>query len=303
MKKWKQFSRIAVTGVLSAAVLLTAAMPVSAAKKEKKRELDPKGTYHATLGIQTCDTLWITRMGYYAKEQNEVYGTKNADKLFYKDGNKIVTQPGTLNDVEIKGNGTYTVSLEAADFGGEKDISQLHVATDIPVNDTIQFSNVSAEVNGRKVASFDEAIMEDETNYLGGGMVVLVMNHWRAELVKYLSENGLPETAESGYTLLNGSGEETVSITFTVSGFDYDNEDAQTDASADTQSADEAGDTADADNAGGTTDMGNTNAAAGTGADESTSSSSTISVTAWIAVIAVVVIIAAAAVMMKRKKK
>lgn len=240
LKGLKKILVVSITAVMAFSLL--AGSPVSAAKgnKEKKkaaREVDLNGTYHATLGVQTCTMLWITRMGYYAKEQNEMYGTKNADKIFYKDNGKVVTQPGTLNDVEIKGNGTYTVSLDAADFGGEKDISQLHVATDIPVNDKITFSNVSAEVNGRKVASFDEAVMENEENYLGGGMVVLVMNHWRAELVKHLEENGLPETAESGYALLNGSGEENISITFTVSGFDYDNEAAQDNDSEEFQSA------------------------------------------------------------------
>lgn len=295
-KSYRRFVKIAAAGVTAAAVLLSASVPVSAAKKAKKQAFDPKGTYHATLGIQTCNTLWITRMGYYAKEQNEVYGTKNADKIFYKDGNKIVTQPGTLNDVEIQGNGTYTVSLDGADFGGEKSVSQLHVATDIPLNETVKFTNVSAEINGKEIASFDEAFMENETNYLGGGMVVLVLNHWREELVKKLSENGRPETAESGYDLLNGSGEENVSITFTVTGFDYDNEMTQ---SADTGS----GEDAESQDVSDTQDAGGTDQAAGaesTAADENTPA---VAMTVVILAIVAVAAIAVCFVLGKRRKK
>lgn len=200
----------------------------AAAKGKKVKKVDLNGVYHATLGIQTCTQKWVTRMGYYAKDQNEVYGTENESSMYYKDSatNERMILPGTFEDVEIAGNGIYTVSLENADFSGDTDISQLHIATDIPLNDTIQFSAVSARVNGREIASFDEGFMEYEEPYLTGGMVCLVMNHWRAELVSALQEKGLSETAESGYSLLKGDGEDSVSITFTVSGFDYDNEQA-----------------------------------------------------------------------------
>ena len=57
-------------------------------------------------------------------------------------------------------------------------------------------------------------------------MVILLLNHWRAELVKEVAAKGLSETAESGWKLLQGTGDENVEITFTVSGFDYDNPDA-----------------------------------------------------------------------------
>ena len=152
------------------------------------------------------------------------------------------TAVGTFTDAEIAGNGTYTLKLEGADFQGETAISQLHIATDIPLNDKIKFTNVKAKVDGREVASFDEGVPENEEPYLQGGTVILLMNHWRPELVKQLQENGLSESAESGYDLLKGTTDESVEITFTVSGFNYDNPDAVEATPEPTQAADSSSD-------------------------------------------------------------
>lgn len=216
------------------AFLLTAALALSAfsvspaqAAKKKKASFDPNGKYHATLGIQTCTNLWLTHMGYYEKSQNSYYNTENAAKLMYKDKetNKDTAAAGTLTNTEIAGNGTYTVKLEGLDAMNETDISQLHIATDIPLNDKVKFTDVKASINGKEILSFDEGIPENEEPYLQGGMVILLLNHWRAELVKEVAAKGLPESAESGWKLLQGTGNESVEITFTVSGFDYDNPD------------------------------------------------------------------------------
>lgn len=231
IKKLQRAAAAMAAGLL--AVSLVAGAPAQAAKKdkkEKKQELDLNGTYHASLGVQTSTMLWITRMAYYEESQNEYYGTEHAGEMYCEskeNPGEHEMKPGTFHDVEIKGNGTYTVSLEGGDFSGEKDLSQLHIATDIPLNDTIQFSNVSLDVNGRKVIEFDEGFLEDQEPYLQGGMVCLLLNHWRPELVKTLQEKGLSEDAASGYSLLQGTGEENITVTFTVSGFDYDNPEAQ----------------------------------------------------------------------------
>ena len=217
------------------ALLLTATLALSAfsvspaqAAKKKKAAFDPNGKYHATLGIQTCTNLWLTHMGYYEKSQNSYYNTENADNLMYKDKetNKDTAATGTLTNTEIAGNGTYTVKLEGLDSMNETDISQLHIATDIPLNDKVKFTDVKASINGKEILSFDEGVPENEEPYLQGGMVILLLNHWRAELVKEVAAKGLPESVESGWKLLQGTGNESVEITFTVSGFDYDNPDA-----------------------------------------------------------------------------
>lgn len=235
--------------LLAAALTLSviSVSPAQAAKK-KKADFDPNGTYHATLGIQTCTDLWLTHMGYYEKSQNSYYNTKNADKLMYKnkDTNKDTAAAGTLTNAEIAGNGTYTVKLEGLDSMNETDISQLHIATDIPLNDTVKFTDVKASINGKEILSFDEGVPENEDPYLQGGMVILLLNHWRAELVKEVAAKGLSETVESGYKLLNGTQDENVEITFTVSGFDYDNPDATaaTETPA-TKNTSDSGDTTD----------------------------------------------------------
>ena len=218
------------TPLLLTATLALSAFSVSPAQaaKKKKAAFDPNGKYHATLGIQTCTNLWLTHMGYYEKSQNSYYNTENADKLMYKDKetNKDTAATGTLTNTEIAGNGTYTVKLEGLDSMNETDISQLHIATDIPLNDKVKFTDVKASINGKEILSFDEGVPENEEPYLQGGMVILLLNHWRAELVKEVAAKGLPESVESGWKLLQGTGNESVEITFTVSGFDYDNPDA-----------------------------------------------------------------------------
>lgn len=249
MRLTKNFKKITAM-VLAGAMTLTLATGVSA-DAAKKKKLDLDGKYHATMGIQTSTKLWYTHMGYYASGQNKYYNTDKADKIVYTnpDTQEETTAPGTFTDVEIAGNGTYTLKLEGADFQGETAISQLHIATDIPLNDKIKFTNVKATIDGREVVTLDEGFPENETPYLEGGTVILLMNHWRPELVKKLQENGLSESAESGYELLKGTADESVEVTFTVSGFNYDNPDAVEATPEPTQAADSSASASSSDSA------------------------------------------------------
>lgn len=297
MRKRKSFKK-ALAGILTGSMLLVACTPVlaasmaltpasaDAAKKDKKdkkaAEFDANGTYHARLGIQTADTLWIQRWGYFDKSANPDYKTDNDDKLVAKK----VEYDGTFTDAEIAGNGTYTVSLDGADFSGETTISQLHVATDIPTSATdVKFSNVSLNINGIKVVDFEDGYMEDEDPYLGGGQVILLLNHWRPELINTLSDKGKGETAENGWKFLQGGGDETVSVTFTVSGFAYDNENAKAVSSENTDASSNAA----------TSDQGTTSAAKDT-------KSSGVSIPIVIGGVVVVVIIAAVVVAVRKKE-
>lgn len=212
-------------GVMTVTMLTT---PSSAGATEKTAEVDLNGTYHARIGIQTCNKLWIVRYGYFDKGINEDYQTDADNKLVAKDAaTKGTEYPGTITDAEIAGNGTYTVSIADADFSGETAISQLHIATDIPINDTIKFSNVTATINDKKIVSFDEGVLENEEKYLAGGMDVLLLNHWRSELIQTVAKQGCSEDADNGWTLLQGTGADNIDLTFTVSGFAYDNPKAQ----------------------------------------------------------------------------
>lgn len=184
---------------------------------------EDKPVYHAAMGIQTATKIWIQRWGYYADNENEYYGTEDYDKLY--DSQKKFYD-GTFEDVEIQGNGTYTISLKDADLAGETTISQLHIATDIPVaeSEKLQFTDVKLEINGNKILQFDQAVMEDEEDYMQGGAVILIFNHWRGQLIETLNSMGKSEDSGNGWDLLQGFGKDNVSITFTVSGLPYDKE-------------------------------------------------------------------------------
>ena len=284
MKIAKNFKKAAALTLAGAMVLsLSTGAQADAVKKKK---LDLNGKYHATMGIQTSTKLWYNHLGYYEKTQNKYYKTDKADKIVYTnpDTQEETTATGTFTDAEIAGNGTYTLKLEGADFQGETAISQLHIATDIPLNDKIKFTNVKAKVDGREVTSFDEGVPENEEPYLQGGTVILLMNHWRPELVKQLEEDGLSESAESGYDLLKGTTDESVEITFTVSGFNYDNPDAVEETPEPTQAADSS------------------SVSSSTSGSETDSDSSGVPVVPIVIVVVVVVIIGGVMVFKSKKK-
>jgi hypothetical protein len=205
---------------------------------------DPNGVYHARLGIQSSTYLWVMNLHYYNGDANELFGTDLENSLICAahdededpDGDGLIEKAGDFVDAEIAGNGTYTVELNNADFAGDTAVSQLHVATDIPVNDQVKFTDVKAVVNGNTFMEFDEGFMEDESPYLTAGEVVLIINSWRDQLVKYIQEHGHLQNG-TGYELLSGNGDDTISITFTVSGFAYDKAEDTID-STDTASSD-----------------------------------------------------------------
>lgn len=217
-KLWRQ----GITGVILAAIVC---MAVAAQSDVVSAEGEDQPVYHAAMGIQTATQIWIQRWGYYEGSQNEYYDTEDYDKLY--DSHKKFYD-GTFEDVEIRGNGTYTVALKDADFAGEETVSQLHIATDIPVaeSEKLQFTDIKLEVNGNQVLQFDQAVMEDEEDYMQGGAVILLFNHWRDGLIETLKGMGKGEDSSNGWDILQGSGAETVSITFTVSGLPYDNEES-----------------------------------------------------------------------------
>lgn len=221
--------------------------------------------YHAALGLQTAEHPHIARFGYYTKNPGGIYcpyGEENWNKLTHNyieetdsknsiknkkkepakprnhlkpklhpaknsEAKQKITVPGEFTDVELKGNGVYTVSLEHADFQNETTLSLLQLTTDIPSDAEIQISDIHLIINKREIVSFDEAFLEDDETYLSGGMVVLLLSHRQYGLKGRLSRLGHPEDTPDGWKLLRGGKDESISITFTVSGFDYDNEDAQ----------------------------------------------------------------------------
>lgn len=222
------------SGVLISALALSAVSVGAVSQKEEAKAADATDTattttgesdivYHAALGIQTANTLWMQRLGYVGKfsamgnDNVSGYGTAAYSKLTSDSFKK--SYPGTFTDVEIKDNGTYTVSLDGADFSGETVCSQLHIATDIPLSSKITVSDLKVNVNDKEILTWDKGYLEDDDTYLECGKVFLAINHWRPDVEAVGKKAGL-KTANNGFEIFTGKGNEKVSITFTVSGFD-----------------------------------------------------------------------------------
>ena len=176
-------------------------------------QFDPKGTYHAYLLLQTPN--WTFRDAW--NSANGIDSDKFGNFIY---GNETNEKYGLVTDAEIKGNGTYTVSVTdfgsifADDFktGNQDYFNILGVSTDIPVNDTVKITDVKLVVDGSTRHTYKEAYLNpDDTEFL----TVLVQNRWNDD-VKEISYYPTPATS--------------LEIKFTVSGFDYDNEAQATEA-------------------------------------------------------------------------
>ncbi len=223
-------SKRILSAVLVGALAVTL-LPAHLHRQEAEAATVASGTYHAALGIQTCTNLWLNRFAYYSNKGsiNVMYGTEHANQLYYlnKDAATKKDTPyfyseGTFTDTEITGNGNYTVSLTGAKFLGDITISQLHIATDIPDNDTIKCSNVVVTINGKETVKLEtsEVDTDSKRKYLAGGLDFLIMNSWRPDLITTLEKKGLKlsKTNTNGYDLLTGV-EDNITINFDISGF------------------------------------------------------------------------------------
>lgn len=174
-----------------------------------QNEFDPNGTYHAYLGVQT--PTWIFRNAW----DDATYGKDSGcfDQLGFVDGDWIA-QGGTFTDVEITGNGTYTVSLTGYDFSGQFDgqpilgadglFNLLFVSTDLPVNDEVVVSNVVLKMDGKEITTQAEAFPDPDSKEV---QKFLLANIWNNEI------SALPYYAAPT---------QSIEISFDVSGFAND---------------------------------------------------------------------------------
>lgn len=168
--------------------------------------IDLDGVYHAYIGFQSPTysfrNAWDGDDGYGndTPEFNQVTGWDS-------EGNEVV-RDGSFTDVEIAGNGTYTVSANGLDLEGDFDAQEymnlIFFSTDIPTTADVTFSDVSLKVNGSSVTLSDVIVTEENTC-----LRVMLQNIW-VEEIKALGYYSVPVT--------------DISITFTVSGFNYENE-------------------------------------------------------------------------------
>lgn len=200
------FTTIEYTITLNA-VSSTAETPVEEAEPAAA-EIDLNGTYNVYLMLQTPN--WTYRDAWNA--DNGIGSDYFGDFIY---GNETSEKYGVVTDAVIAGNGTYTVSV--TDFGtifsddfttaGQDYFNIIGLSTDIPLNDSVQITDVKLIIDGSTRHTYKEAFLDpDETEY----MKVLIQNIWN-ENVKEISYYPAPSTS--------------LEIQFTVSGFAYDNAD------------------------------------------------------------------------------
>lgn len=253
-------------------------------EEDPQFEFDPNGTYHAYLGVQT--PTWIFRNAFNdASYGLDVDGGAYFGELGFVDGG-WVAQGGTFTDVEITGNGTYTVSLTGFDFSGEFNgatilgtdgtFNLLFVSTDLPRNDDVVISNVVLKMDGKEITTQAEPFLDPDQKEVQS---ILLANIWNNEI------SPLPYYAAPT---------DSIEISFTVSGFANDAEVAAPETTPETTPVEPA-------------DGNNTDSSADTAPadDETSGESSGFPTVAVVGIVAAVVVVAAGAgvVVAKKKKK
>lgn len=168
--------------------------------------VDLNGTYNAYLGLQT--PVYSFRNAF----DDATYGrdTEYFNQMTGWDGNDPVKKDGTFTDAVIAGNGTYTVSVSGLALDGEFDsqdyFNLIFISTDIPNTGEITISDIALNIDGRNV-QINPILSPDSVNYVN----MLIQNIWNDEV------------ATIGYYAVPPK---DITVTFTVSGFAYDNESA-----------------------------------------------------------------------------
>ena len=240
------------------------AAPVVETEKEEV-VVEYSGNYNAFLGVQTNTELWIFRNAW----ADENYGANATPEIFagLYDTTTETMHDGTFTDAVITGDGTYTVSLNGADFGSENYMSQLFVSFDIPYSSSIAFSDVEVKVNGKSVYTTAEGYIPEDSK-AGDYLTLSLQNIWDSNVTD-LFPIMFPVT--------------DIEVTFTISGLGYTGEAVEPAVEAPTETSVEAP---------------ATEASVEAPAEESAG------VPAWIwVIIAVVVIGAVAAIVVASKKK
>lgn len=246
-----------------------------------QNEFDPNGTYHAYIGVQT--PTWIFRNAW----DDATYGKDSGcfDQMGFIDG-EWIAQGGSFTDVEITGNGTYTVAVNGYDFSGtfndqailgsDGTFNLLFVSTDLPVNDAVVISNVVLKMDGKEITTVAEPFLDEDSKEV---QKVLLANIWNSDL------SALPYYAAPT---------ESIEITFTVSGFANDAVVETPDVTPDTTTPETTPES---------TETPSTTPADDTQTSAPTSEGSSNTVVIIVVVVVVVIAAAVAGVLVAKKKK
>ncbi len=178
---------------------------------EAQPEFDPDGTYAAYIGFQT------PKYSFRNAWNDATYGkdSENFQQITAWDTeNNAYSLGGTFTDVEITGNGTYTVKVEGwddwtADFADQDTFNLLFVSTTLPKNDACKVTNIVVKMDGKEITTIADAFLSPDDNEYQN---ILLANNWNNEIAA-LPYYAIPT--------------KSIEISFTVSGFNKDNEVAE----------------------------------------------------------------------------
>lgn len=201
----------------------TAAGETTAASNEGA-EFDPSSDeYVAQMYIQV-DGSWVFRNAWSEGNYGTITGFEYADRLANVEGDVATANDGTFTDVVLKGNGTYTVTLEnpnftKADGTAATKFNLIGVSTNIPASaeETLKITDMTIQVNDSAMLkyTYPEASFDPDGIKKEGYINVLGVNTWNSEVCT--DANAIfCDTS-------NWPGEVSkVTVTFTVAGFDHD---------------------------------------------------------------------------------
>ncbi len=165
--------------------------------------LDLNGSYNAYLGIQT--PTYSFRNAF----DDASYGrdTEYFNQITGWEGSDAVVREGSFTDAVIEGNGTYTVSVSGMNLEGDFDsqdyFNLIFLSTDIPNTGEITISDIKLTIDGRDVQC-SPILSPDSLSYVN----MLIQNIWNEDVATIGFYTVPPKEMQ---------------ITFTVSGFAYDN--------------------------------------------------------------------------------
>ncbi len=179
---------------------------------------DPAGKYHAQMAIQ-FDGSWIFRDAYGTYGMFSDYEFKN-DLSCVNEGTSEKVD-GKFTDVELAGNGTYSVTLTGAALAtpsgtASTKINIISLATDLPASaaEAVKFTDVKICINDNfaYTYTYKEGILAED-DLKNDVINILGVNAWNSEDcadANTIFQAEMPATIDK------------VEITFTVSGFSYD---------------------------------------------------------------------------------
>ncbi|MBR6275233.1 MAG: hypothetical protein IKR27_09530 [Lachnospiraceae bacterium] len=194
------------------------------AATESDQSFDPAGKYNGYFCFQTPKYS-------FRNDWNDTYGLNYTDDrnmdYFHQvtgweegDTQTPITMPGTFTDVEIAGNGTYEVKVSGLEFSDSEFAEQdyfnlIFLSTDIPKNGGAEITDIKLNVDGNDIEGIAPEMNDEILEY----QQYSIQNKWSGE----------PKVQKIPYFVVPCK---EMTITFTVSGFNYDKAGSEESSSA-----------------------------------------------------------------------